>query len=335
MVDRVRDNPISTKRVEEKNMFRSTVPFVQCACGAGYSRDEWSALPRVAGGERMAPHIDVRACRSCLSYLSAVGEVAPQPRLPMSATGEQERASLSILLKDPTLLRERVPGPEGVAYYMTGFRYLLRFGIACVVEDKYPPLTRCWKDLERLFLGDEEFDDGLFLTSWILMDFPFGPKRETALDYFESFFAGTPAGSQLQPFVDEARRSRLGLHQVAGPGEGDLRTSGTLHRKGHCSLLLSSRARKGGDPAGTNHGPRRSGLCVLHPEELSEEAKTQLEDRVLSQLFYFDNDGETSFARYEGFMKLAGPYWMSCVTKNADVPFLAPDHYRTYLDRGP
>lgn len=316
-------------------MFRSTVPFVQCACGAGYSRDEWSALPRVAGGERMAPHIDVRACRSCLSYLSAVGEVAPQPRLPMSATGEQERASLSILLKDPTLLRERVPGPEGVAYYMTGFRYLLRFGIACVVEDKYPPLTRCWKDLERLFLGDEEFDDGLFLTSWILMDFPFGPKRETALDYFESFFAGTPAGSQLQPFVDEARRSRLGLHQVAARAKetselrelftGKVTAAFSCPREHAKGEILLARIMA--------HGDRVFAFCT--PKSFPEEAKTQLEDRVLSQLFYFDNDGETSFARYEGFMKLAGPYWMSCVTKNADVPFLAPDHYRTYLDRGP
>jgi hypothetical protein len=30
-------------------------------------------------------------------------------------------------------------------------------------------------------------------------------------------------------------------------------------------------------------------------------------------------------------MKLAGPYWMSCVTKNDALPILAPDHYLTYL----
>ena len=30
-------------------------------------------------------------------------------------------------------------------------------------------------------------------------------------------------------------------------------------------------------------------------------------------------------------MKLAGPYWMSCVTKDEDVPILDPDHYLTYL----
>jgi hypothetical protein len=35
--------------------------------------------------------------------------------------------------------------------------------------------------------------------------------------------------------------------------------------------------------------------------------------------------------QYEKFMKLAGPYWMSCVTKNEAVPILAPDHCLTYL----
>jgi hypothetical protein len=35
--------------------------------------------------------------------------------------------------------------------------------------------------------------------------------------------------------------------------------------------------------------------------------------------------------QYEKFMKLAGPYWMSCVTKNDATPILAPDHCLTYL----
>lgn len=44
------------------------------------------------------------------------------------------------------------------------------FGLACVAEDKYPPLTRCWKDLERRFMRDPSFDDGVFVQSWVLMD---------------------------------------------------------------------------------------------------------------------------------------------------------------------
>jgi hypothetical protein len=40
---------------------------------------------------------------------------------------------------------------------------------------------------------------------------------------------------------------------------------------------------------------------------------------------------EDPAAQYETFMKLAGPYWMSCVTKNDAVPILDPGHYRAYL----
>ena len=65
-----------------------------------------------------------------------------------------------------------------------------------------------------------------------------------------------------------------------------------------------------------------------------KEAKKQIEDMVLDKLFDFD-EGTATTAQYEAFMKLAGPYWMSCVTKNEDVPVLAPAHYRTYLERCP
>mgnify|MGYP001562240298 CR=1 FL=1 len=48
-------------------------------------------------------------------------------------------------------LTEPIEGPEGLAYHIRGFRYLLFFSLACIAEDKYPPLTRCWKDLDRPF----------------------------------------------------------------------------------------------------------------------------------------------------------------------------------------
>ena len=111
------------------------------------------------------------------------------------------------------LLTERVEGPECFVDCTRGFRLLLLFGIDCVAENKYPPLTRCWNELERLFMGDPGFEDGVFVQSWILMDFPFGPQGQTALDYFEDFLTGTPGATELQRFIDAARGSRLGLHQ--------------------------------------------------------------------------------------------------------------------------
>jgi hypothetical protein len=74
-------------------------------------------------------------------------------------------------------LTERVDGPPGIAEYVRAWRFLLFFGIACVADDKYPPLTRCWKELEKLFMSEPTFEDGMFVQSWALMDFPFGPER--------------------------------------------------------------------------------------------------------------------------------------------------------------
>lgn len=45
------------------------------------------------------------------------------------------------------------------------------------------------------------------------MDFPFGPKGETALDHFDDFLKGTDVRPQFQRFIAAARKSRLGLHQ--------------------------------------------------------------------------------------------------------------------------
>lgn len=56
-----------------------------------------------------------------------------------------------------------------------------------------------------------------------------------------------------------------------------------------------------------------------------------VEFNVRSKLHFFDEE-ETEEAQFEAFMKLAGPYWMSCVVPEDDEPILDPDHYLTYLD---
>lgn len=232
------------------------------------------------------------------------------------------------------LLTEVIPGPEGIGYFIRGFRYLLFFGIACIAEDKYPPLTRCWNGLAQLFMGDPAFDDDLLVQSWILMDFPFGPARQTALDYFEEFLTGTDAGPQLQCFIDEARRSRLGLHQAVVRTKklakfrelftgNEISAFPSIDEYGKGEILLA-RTMAYGDEV----------FIFGNTKGFPKEAKKQIEDMVLDKLFDFD-EGTATTAQYEAFMKLAGPYWMSCVTKNEEVPVLAPDHYRTYLERRP
>jgi hypothetical protein len=227
-------------------------------------------------------------------------------------------------------LTESLPGPAEFAEYLRAFRYLTFFGIACVAEDKYPALTRCWKDLERRFMRDPAFDDGAFVQGWALIDFPFGPAGQTALDYFEEFVSGTDAGSRFRTFIEAARKSRLGLHQdvMRTKKVGKFREllSGTVieafpsveeYGKGEILLI---RAMTCGDQV----------FFFGNPKGFPKESKEQIEDMVLGKLFYL-GDIEDPSAQYEAFMKLAGPYWMSCVCSDPNAPILEPDHYKTYL----
>ena len=51
---------------------------------------------------------------------------------------------------------------------------------------------------------------------------------------------------------------------------------------------------------------------------------------IRDKMLCFFESGESEVALYDTFMKLGGPYWMSCVTKNDAVPILDPDEYLGY-----
>jgi hypothetical protein len=230
-------------------------------------------------------------------------------------------------------LTEEVEGPEGIALYIRAFRYLLFFGVACVAEDKYPPLTRCWKELEALFMKDPAFDDAFFVQSWILLDFPFGPERQTALDYFSEFLKGMDVAPHFQRFVDAAKRSRLGLHQDV------MRTQKCAKfRELICGTVSSvfpslEEYGKGEILLARTMSYENQTFIFGNSKGFPKEAKRRIEEMVLNKLFFLEEDfgsAATLVEQYETFMKLAGPYWMSCSTKNEDIPILDPDHYRTY-----
>jgi hypothetical protein len=228
-------------------------------------------------------------------------------------------------------LTEEVRGPEGFGECLRSFRFLLFFGIACIAENKHPPLTRCWKDLEQLFMRDPAFEDGVFIQSWILIDFPFGPKGETALDYFEQFLDGNDDAPKFQPFIEAARKSRLGLHQDV------MRTKKVAKFRERISGKVTEAF-----PSIEVYGKREILLTRMvsykeqvfawgDPKGFPKEKKAQIEDMVLDKMMIYLDAEATPEAMFERFMKLAGPHWMSCVTKNDAIPILAPDHYLTYL----
>ena len=175
------------------------------------------------------------------------------------------------------------------------------------------------------------FDDDIFIQSWILMDFPFGPEGQTALDYFQEFLKGTGVGPDLQPFIDEARRSRLGLHQDV------LRTKQVAKFRelitGRVSSAFPSLEAYGrGEILLTRTMAYQDQVFIWgNPKGFPKEVKGQIEEMVRDKLFFFFDETKSEIEQYETFMKLAGPYWMSCVTKSDDVPILEPDQYLSYL----
>jgi hypothetical protein len=70
------------------------------------------------------------------------------------------------------------------------------------------------------------------------------------------------------------------------------------------------------------------------PKGFPKEKKAQIEDMVLDKMMVYADAKDAPEVQYEKFMKLAGPYWMSCVTKNDAIPIFAPDHHLTYLRAG-
>ena len=144
---------------------------------------------------------------------------------------------------------------------------------------------------------------------------------KTALDYFEEFLKGTDASHEVQQFIAEARKSRLGLHQDLTRTKKVAKFRELLSGKEISTVPSIEEYGTGENPSRTHDGLRGPDLHVRQPEGFPKEAKSQIEDKILDKLFYFD-DAETPEAQYETFMKLAGPYWMSCVTKNDDIPIL-------------
>lgn len=228
------------------------------------------------------------------------------------------------------LLSAPVSGPPALAYAVQSFRFLQMFGITSVVQNNPPALSRCWKDLEGRFMQDPAFSAEVFIPSWILLDFPCGPDGRTAVDYFETWLG---SHSQLQPFkkfIDAVRPTRLGLYQEVVRSKRvaryrELFTGRVIEaypsvERGEPGELILARALE------------LDGSVYFWDEVKAFPADSlqAIEDMVGAKLFYFGNQA-SSAARYESFMKLAGPYWMSVVGSNDALPILAPNHYLTYL----
>jgi hypothetical protein len=244
-------------------------------------------------------------------------------------TSELSFDELRNLKEADRLLTEDIPGPEGWAYFIKCYRFLLLYACATIEENRFPPLTRCWNELDTFFMREEVFSDEIFVQSWILFDFPFGENGQTVLDYFEDFIMQAEGGENFRYFIEQMRKSRLGVYQEILSSKWktkfrELITGNTIE------TFRSVRAYKEGEIFLTRLVDYQGRIYQFgDPKCWPREYKSQIEDFVREKMSYFD--GSTPEEKYTKLMKLGGPYWMSCVTANPDFPILSPHHYLKYL----
>ncbi len=244
---------------------------------------------------------------------------------------------LRVMKESHRLLTQEFKGPPAIGRSIRAFRMLQLFGAACAVEGKHPALTRCTKELDALFGKDAAFAEGLFVPSWVLMNFPCGPGELTALDHFESFLDGTSQLERVRPFIEAARASRLGLYQTV------LRSTELARfRELFTDRVIDMTPQfDAGEPGEIVLGRLMvldgqtyfwGGVKIFPPSALQ-----MVQNMVLDKLLALDwvdyaQSGSELTPSYEKFMRLAGPYWMSVVATNEELPVLDPDHYLSYLD---
>jgi hypothetical protein len=221
-------------------------------------------------------------------------------------------------------------GPIAWQSYVRSFRFLSFFAMASIAENKFPPLTRCWNDLENNFMSDEIFDDELFIQSWIYFDFPLNAKGETLLDQFQIFIKEAGRSDEFQGFISEMKKSRLGLYQETSSTQqvtkfkelftgNVLSTTRSVSEYGNGEIFLTRIVENKGEF-----------FQFGDPKCWPKTYRGQIVDMVTNKLFYFDGNNELE--EYEQFMKLAGPYWFSCVVTDTSIDIHSPDHYLTYLE---
>ena len=220
--------------------------------------------------------------------------------------------------------------PKSVKYAFQSFRYLYFFAVALIEEKKYPALNRCWNDLRERYSEDCIFQDGVAAESWIFFNFPLTRGGKTVLDVFEEVFLTNGEDmAHLRPFIDSAKKSRLGLYQET------LSTSRTTkfrelftdevistirsvpdYRPGE--IFLGRILEIGGDR-----------FLFGDPSCFPADRKQSIIGMVTNKMAaYGTSDGLEE--DYEQFMRLAGPYWMSVVSDDHDGEILMPDHWIRY-----
>ena len=226
-------------------------------------------------------------------------------------------------------LTESIDGPEGWSYCTKGFRFLTAFSMVCLFENRYPPFTKCWNELNKYFMNEEIFDDGIFVPAWIFINFPFGKNGESIIYYFSIFLETEVQNHDFDYFVEIMRGSRFGLYQEILSSKKTTKFRELITGKTINTLRSIDHYEKG-EIFLTRLVEYKGNIFQFgNPKCWPSHYKFQLENNIKNKLEFYE--GKSIKEKYDNFMRIAGPYWMSCVTTNTSFSILEPDHYKYYL----
>ncbi|MEI8026859.1 MAG: hypothetical protein WCI18_10975 [Pseudomonadota bacterium] len=224
-------------------------------------------------------------------------------------------------------LLEDLPGPKYFTEAIHNWRQFFILSMCSIHTDEFPPLTQCWKELEERF-GDS-FSDEVFMACCILADFQFGKQN---LSLAEKIISDGP--EDLRDFGDQIARSRLGVYQIL-----DINNDFLTLQEFFTDKVISVFHKL--------EEPEKGQICLArvltagdHKFLFGEthcwpsENKSQIFNMMLDKMSLYclevtKKESESLLStRYEKFMKISGPYWMSIVGEAdyfADV--IMPDFY--------
>ena len=232
------------------------------------------------------------------------------------------------------MLTQQINGPKGFKVFYKFLHHLVFFTNCCIQDKKFPALNNCWDDLYPLF-GTSEFDNEWFFFCWICCDFPLElNSNRTIIDEFNDFTLSNTGLTEQEKehyknFHLVMKSSRLGLYQeristtkitkfrelFTGSVISTIRS---VPEYDHGEIFLTRIISYLGDNFQI-HDPR------CYPSQYKDHVKSMVENK----LFYISETGSDE-QDYLKFMKLAGPYWMSCTHPDQNIAILNPDHYLSY-----
>ena len=138
-----------------------------------------------------------------------------------------------------------------------------------------------------------------------------------------------PIRDHLSQFCSIMKASRLGLYQEI-LSSSKITKFQELFTKNTISTIRSVPYYESGEIFLTRIVSYLGDSFSIHDAKCFPPAfKNHVEGMVRNKMHFITaSDDET--INYERFMKLAGPYWMSCTHENESIEIIPPDEYKNY-----